>query len=476
MGRGRWDVLWFMAALGLLAAGLFGWWRADPSGYTSMHPSGLLIAVWASGGIVLFAWWRRSAAPEGLDARLMGPLALAASGPLSLLPLVRAETLWDPVVGAVAGLVVLPLGWCLAELLPSERGRGRVRLAVVLAAGVATVLGIAVPMDYPGGIADLQLATARWMAGATVSVLPALAVALVTLRGDGAARLPAARRLVDSFSVLVIGVAPAVTALCLLLSGWQLLVLPAVAVIVTLLVLGRFALQPLAGLAGVAQTQRDRVVAAADAERLRLASVLHDGPLADITLLIQRLDDRGDADSAAAARSIASELRAIGSELRLPVLDDLGAGPALEWLVGRLAGRSGVPIGLDHLTVQRPPGPVELAMYRVAQEAVVNALKHGSPPIRVAYRATPGAAELRVEDSGPGIPADASARAEREGRLGMASMTQRAEAIDARLMVAARPQGGTRVELVWRAAAPRPGLVDAAPISPTAAGVARARP
>ncbi len=163
--------------------------------------------------------------------------------------------------------------------------------------------------------------------------------------------------------------------------------------------------------------QRDRVVAATEAERTRLASVLHDGPLADITLLVQLLDDHREVDGAAIARSVAHELRAIGSELRLPILDDLGTGPALEWLVGRLAQRSGAVVRLEHSTMLRPPPPVELAAYRVAQEALVNALKHGAAPITVQYRATPEAVSLSVDDSGPGLDAEAATRAEREGRL-----------------------------------------------------------
>jgi signal transduction histidine kinase len=474
MGRGRSDVLWFVAAVALLAAGIFGWWRGDPRGYAYAFPSGLLVAVWASGGVILFAAWRRTAAPDGLDAPLMGPLALAASGPLSLLPLVRGEVLWDPVVGAVAGVVALPLGWCLAGLL-GGRGRTQARGVAMAASGVAVGLGVLVPMDYPGGQPDIQLAVARWLAQAAITLLPAALVALATLRRDDRAPASAARRLLDAVVVLVIGVAPAVTALCLLLRDWQLLVVPVVAVLLTLLALGRFALQPLASLAGAAQTHRDRVVAAADAERMRLASVLHDGPLADIALLIQRLDERGDADSAVIARSIATELRAIGSELRLPVLDDLGTGPALEWLVGRLSARTGTAVSFGHVTLARPPAAVELAMYRVAQEALVNALKHASPPVSVRYTSSRDSARLEVDDSGPGIPADAMRRAERDGRLGLLSMTQRAEAAGAWLSVRAVAGGGTRVVLEWRPAAPAGGLAEA-PAAPAMTRVAGARP
>jgi signal transduction histidine kinase len=225
---------------------------------------------------------------------------------------------------------------------------------------------------------------------------------------------------------------------------------PTLAVAATVVVMGRYAVQPLAGLVSTATEQRDRIVAATEAERTRLASVLHDGPLADITLLVQRLDQRGDDEDAAIARSIASELRSIGSELRLPILDDLGTGPALEWLVERLVQRSGARVRLEQTTVARPPASVELATYRVAQEALVNALKHGAAPIVVQYRATPEGMALSVDDAGPGLEDGALERAEREGRLGLTSMVQRAEAIGARLVLSARPDGGSHVGLEWR--------------------------
>lgn len=472
MRQGRWDWVWFAAAVGLLVAGVVGWWQTGPP--LSPYPFGagaLMIAVWASGAIILFAWWRRSSAPEAFDAPLMGPLALATSGPLSLLSITQLWLAPALTASILAGLVALPLGRAFAGQLVDGAARERARWIASLSAVGAAILGWRLVDGGPD-----PWSVARWVLTAMAALVPAVYLAAAILRDHDGRQGSAARRMLASLGVLAMGVAPAVTALCLLVDRWPILVLPSVAVVVTLIVLTRVALQPLAGLAGAAQTQRDRVVAAADAERLRLASVLHDGPLADITLLIQRLDDRGDADSAAAARSIAAELRAIGSELRLPVLDDLGTGPALEWLVGRLAGRSGVPIGLDHLTVRRPPAPVELAMYRVAQEALVNALKHGLPPIRVWYRAEHEGAALRVDDSGTGIRPGAIDQAERDGRLGLPSMAQRAEAVGARLLVERRPEGGTIVELAWRAPDPVPGPVDSTPVPSRPAELVRLRP
>ena len=211
----------------------------------------------------------------------------------------------------------------------------------------------------------------------------------------------------------------------------------------------RLSLWPLARLATRATHQRDLVVAATEAERARIAADVHDDALQDLTMLVRRLDEAGDETNAEAAREIAERLRAICGDLRLPVLDDLGVGPALEWL----CGRQGEAIGL--ITLDRQPGEsrlpanVELAVFRVAQEALSNAIRHGSPPILVRYRSRPDWLELEVNDSGPGLAEGAAELAEQTGHLGLLNMTQRAEAVGAGLTVGRRPGGGTRVSLVW---------------------------
>ncbi len=449
MRRGLWDLACFAAAVGLLVAGVVGWWRSGPppSPFPFGEDGGLMLATWSSAAVILAAWFRRSAAPEAFDAPFMGALALAVSAPLSLLSLTGVSAAAAIAAGLFAGLTALPLGWLLADGLVDPRIRRRSRWVAGIAAAGAVLLGWRVATD---GTALDAANTLRWALASATALAPAVAVAGATLREESHAGVPATGRLLGSLAVLAMGVAPAVSGICLLAWQWQLLVLPAVAVLATLLVVGRFAIGPLAGLAGRAQSDRDRVVAAADAERASLASALHDGPLADLALLITRLDDRGDADSAAVAHAIAGELRAIGSELRLPVLDDLGTGPALEWLVRRMVDRSGASIVLEQRTAVRPPMAVEFAFYRVAQEALVNALKHGSPPIAVRYLAGVDGAELWVEDAGPGIRPGAVARAERAGRLGLASMAQRAEVTGAQLTIGTGPEGGGRVHLGWR--------------------------
>ena len=202
----------------------------------------------------------------------------------------------------------------------------------------------------------------------------------------------------------------------------------------------------------VLRVQRDTVVAATEVERARLAADLHDDALQEMTVLVRRLDDRGDSEASALARSIADRLREVCGDLRLPILDELGAGPALEWLVVRIGETSGRPIQLERDDRARPPADVELAVFRVAQEALANAVKHGAPPVVVRYASTVDRASLSITDQGGGIAADAAAVAGRTGHYGLLNMRQRAEQIGTTIDVRRPPGGGTTIGLDWSGA------------------------
>jgi signal transduction histidine kinase len=197
------------------------------------------------------------------------------------------------------------------------------------------------------------------------------------------------------------------------------------------------------------RAQRDRVVAATEVERARLAADLHDDALQEMTVLVRRLDDAGDARAAELARSIADRLREVCGDLRLPILDELGAGAALEWLVERVSETSGRQVQLERDESARPPADVELAVFRVAQEALANAVAHGAPPIMVRYAAASDRASLSITDQGAGIPPDAATTAARSGHFGLLNMRQRAEQVGARIDVRRPPAGGTTVGLSW---------------------------
>jgi signal transduction histidine kinase len=93
---------------------------------------------------------------------------------------------------------------------------------------------------------------------------------------------------------------------------------------------------------------------------------------------------------------------------------------------------------------------VELAIFRVAQEAISNAVKHGGPPIVVRYVTGASNASLSVVAASLKKNNGSGAIAPRPGHYGLATMQQRTELIGALLSIRAWPGGGTRVSLEWK--------------------------
>ncbi len=206
---------------------------------------------------------------------------------------------------------------------------------------------------------------------------------------------------------------------------------------------------------------RDRLtVEAAEAERGRLARDLHDVPLQEIAGVIRRLDTVPDAQSEISAlRGVADHLRGVATDLRSPVLDDLGLAPAIEFLAAQVGAQApGFRVDADVQNEAgptkdlRPPPEVEVAAFRIVQEALSNAVRHSGGG-RVAVRGVVSRDDvvLSVVDDGLGMPQGALERAGREGHMGTGSMRQRARSINASLRFENATEGGVAVELEWRA-------------------------
>ncbi len=199
-------------------------------------------------------------------------------------------------------------------------------------------------------------------------------------------------------------------------------------------------------------------LSAIERERARLATELHADVLPDLSDVIRSIEE-GDSPRAAAdrLRAISAELRELMAERRLSILEDQGLVPALEWLVEHVEARTGVRVELDvegaRLGAEdRPPREVEIASYRVCQEALDNALIHARPKsIRVRLEVDAAHARLEVADDGVGIRPGDEDRAVRGGHLGLVDMRSRAAAIGGALQVGRRPGGGTLVLLRWPA-------------------------
>jgi two-component system NarL family sensor kinase len=195
---------------------------------------------------------------------------------------------------------------------------------------------------------------------------------------------------------------------------------------------------------------------AMEAERARIARELHDAPLQQLAGVIRRLEIKADArEEAEELQLVADQLRNVLVDLRPPVLDDLGLGAGLEFLVERTS-RAGTPISANITDASqsrlghRPPAEVELAIFRIAQEALGNCTRHArASEIHVAAAISPNSVDLEIEDDGVGIAPGAERGGARRGRLGLASMNRRANDINAELSI--RPSDhGTSVRLTWR--------------------------
>jgi two-component system, NarL family, sensor histidine kinase UhpB len=179
---------------------------------------------------------------------------------------------------------------------------------------------------------------------------------------------------------------------------------------------------------------------AQEAERLRVARELHDEVGQRLTAVMLQLDDQ---DAREEVRAALEEVREIGRGLRPEALDDLGLAAALRSLITGLEQRTGRHVDRDI----RTPGPLspeqELVAYRIAQEALTNALRHGNgAEIRLELRSHDGATVLVVEDTGPGVEEDAA-----DG-TGIRGMRERAVLVGAKLDLGSRAGHGTWVRLV----------------------------
>jgi signal transduction histidine kinase len=420
-------------------------------------------------------------------------LPVATAVPLLVLPIDRYPSGPATVLGAIlVPLAMLPLAIDFLGRVDGSRRRGLVASTAVGLAIASAVSGILIPVVsgliywraflagcvvfVPGLVAARPFHRSESGSGSGLLGWRAVLARLAGLApGRSATQLlrwlragsttgsgQSPRALIESVDILLAAMTPGIAAICLT-STYTVDVWPLLWWLAALLIATRVIVRPLGRLATVARLQRDLVVAATEAERMRIAADIHDDALQDLTMLVRRLDAAGDTANAQAAREIAERLRAICGDLRLPVLDDLGVGPALEWLCGRL-GLATDEISLDRLDVEsRLPADVELAVFRVAQEALSNAVRHGAAPMVVRYRAREGWVELEVDDSGAGLAEGAAEMAEQTGHLGLLNMTQRAEAVGARLAIRRRPGGGTRVSFIWERAVVPVGAVAPAP-------------
>lgn len=197
-----------------------------------------------------------------------------------------------------------------------------------------------------------------------------------------------------------------------------------------------------------------RATEAQESERLRVAQELHDDvgqSLTALKLMVERAARASGTQRDAALREAAdvadyalTDIRQIASRLRPELLDHLGLRRALIELVDRVSAPGGVAID------QRFEAPsqavevdldVELAVYRIAQEALTNVMRHsGAERAWVTLEQEGDEITLVVRDDGRGLERAAAGN-------GIRGMRERAVSIGGTLTIGSGPQGGTEVRL-----------------------------
>jgi len=208
--------------------------------------------------------------------------------------------------------------------------------------------------------------------------------------------------------------------------------------------------------AALAQKAADEAVVA---ERTRLARELHDAvsqTLFSASLIAEVLPDlwqmdpqegqRNTEELRQLTRGALAEMRTLLLELRPAVLTQTRFEDLLRQLTEALVGRARLPIQLN-IEGQRNLDPdVQVALYRIAQEALNNVAKYArASQVWVDVQLGPGGVQLSVRDNGIGY--DPSTL--RPDSLGLSIMRERAEGIGAELVITSQPGQGTQVEVTW---------------------------
>jgi PAS domain S-box-containing protein len=217
-----------------------------------------------------------------------------------------------------------------------------------------------------------------------------------------------------------------------------------------------FATQATAAIENTRLRQRAEQAAVRE-ERGRLSRELHDSvtqSLYSLTLLAEgwrRLAEAGRlpnvneplTELGEIAQQALKEMRLLVYELRPPELEKEGLMGALHRRLGAVEKRAGVEARLVADEVLELPAPVEQTLYRIAQEALNNALKHAAATSVTVYLRTHNqGVELEVVDDGQGFDPGASGAG---SGIGLSSMQERAEKLGGTLTIHSRPGEGTHV-------------------------------
>ncbi len=203
----------------------------------------------------------------------------------------------------------------------------------------------------------------------------------------------------------------------------------------------------------------DRIVQAQEDERKNISRELHDQlgqsllkTLMSFQTMRKRCGCAGDDCTAVVEelRELIEEVRQLAWDLRPSILDDYGLESALDRYAQEISQRTGVHVAFQSTVPEgrRLPGRIEVTLYRVAQEAVTNVLRHAqASEVSITEVERDGAVVLVIEDNGRGF--DTSSLSKTDGSsLGLMGMEERALLIGGQLDIESQIGTGTIVRIM----------------------------
>ncbi len=205
-----------------------------------------------------------------------------------------------------------------------------------------------------------------------------------------------------------------------------------------------------------------KVINTQEEERKRIARGLHDTILQDMSAFLIKLDicrlhpeqvtvGKID-DMRAIALTTMDGIHNVVQNMRPSILDDLGLDSAIVWLLNKHLAGKGVDyyLGIDNPNKKRFPSVIEITLFRIIQEAIVNIARHAqAQDVFVTLKVDDLSVYVCVEDDGKGFDVnELMQHTSDDGRgLGVLGMMERASLLDAKFLIHSGPGDGTRMSV-----------------------------